>query len=103
MRNKLVEIVKKMKELSILGIKNYLNSINAWLSSPDAKDVDCSQKKKALEEMFVKSKVSLIYGAAGTGKTKLIEYISKYHNQGSKLYLANTHSAISNLRSRIKK
>ena len=47
------------------------------------------------------SKVSLVYGAAGTGKTKLIEHISKFHNERSKLYLANTHSAVSNLRSRI--
>lgn len=100
--NAVVEIVKKLKELSTSGIKNYSNSINAWLSSPDANDVDCRQKKKALKEMFTKSKVSLIYGAAGTGKTKLIEHISKYHNQGSKLYLATTHSAVSNLRGRIK-
>lgn len=100
--NAVVEIVKKLKELSVLGIKNYSNSINAWLSSTDAMDVDCPQKKDALRAMFIKSKVSLIYGAAGTGKTKLIEYISKYHNQGAKLCLANTHSAISNLQSRIK-
>lgn len=99
--NAVVEIVEKLKELSTSGIKNYSNSINAWLSSSDS-DVDCLQKKLALKEMFIASKVSLIYGAAGTGKTKLIEHISKYHNERSKLYLANTHSAVSNLRSRIK-
>ena len=59
------------------------------------------RKKAALRGMFTASKVSLIYGAAGTGKTKLIEHISKFHNERSKLYLANTHSAVSNLRSRI--
>lgn len=97
-----VEIINKLKTISTAGIKNYSNSINAWLSSPDAVDVDCPQKKEVLRRMFAASKVSLIYGAAGTGKTRLIEHISKYHNQGSKLYLANTHAAVSNLRNRIK-
>ena len=99
--NAVVEIVKKLKGLSTLGIKNYSNSINVWLSSSDS-DVDCPEKETTLKEMFIASKVSLIYGAAGTGKTKLIEHISKYQNQRSKLYLANTHSAVSNLKSRVK-
>jgi hypothetical protein len=98
--NAVVEIIKKLKDLSTSGIKNYSNSINAWLSLPDS-NVDCPQKEAALKEMFTASKVSLIYGAAGTGKTKLIEHISKFHNERSKLYLANTHSAVSNLKSRI--
>jgi hypothetical protein len=98
--NAVLETIRKLKELSTSGIKNYSNSINAWLSSADS-DVDCPQKELALRKMFEKSKVSLIYGAAGTGKTKLIEHISKYHNERSKLYLANTHSAVSNLKSRI--
>ncbi len=98
--NAAIEIIQKLKDLSTTGIKNYSNSINAWLSSPNS-DVDDPQKEDALKKMFTTSKVSLIYGAAGTGKTKLIEHISKYHNDGSKLYLANTHSAVSNLKSRI--
>ncbi len=98
-----VGIITKLKEISGSGIKNYSNSINAWLSSSDSDvDVNSPEKKEALKKMFVSSKVSLIYGAAGTGKTKLIEHISKYHNQGSKLYLTNTHAAKSNLQSRIK-
>lgn len=101
--NAVVEITTKLKERSVSGIKNYSNSINAWLASSDSDvDVNSPEKKEALERMFVASEVSLIYGAAGTGKTKLIEHISKYHNQGSKLYLTNTHSAKSNLQSRIK-
>lgn len=98
-----VEIISKLKKISASGIKNYSNSINTWLSSSDCDvDVNSPEKKEALKQMFVASKVSLIYGAAGTGKTKLIEHISKYHNQGSKLYLTNTHAAKSNLQSRIK-
>lgn len=95
-----VEIIEKLKELSKSGIKNYSNSINAWLS-PSGSRVDCPQKEMVLKKMFETSKVSLIYGAAGTGKTKLIEHISEYNNDKSKLYLANTHSAVSNLKGRI--
>jgi len=98
--NAVLDIIKKLKDLSTAGIKNYSNSINTWLSSPGS-DVDCPQKEAALRDMFTTSKVSLIYGAAGTGKTKLIEHVSKFQNERSKLYLANTHSAISNLKSRI--
>jgi hypothetical protein len=101
--NAVVEVIDKLKGISNSGIKNYSNSINAWLSSSDSDvDVNSPEKKEALKQMFIASKVSLIYGAAGTGKTKMIEHISKYHNQGSKLYLTNTHAAKSNLQSRIK-
>ena len=98
--NAVVEIIGRLKGLSSSGIENYSNSIKVWLDSPES-DVDCSQKKGVLEEMFAMSKVSLIYGAAGTGKTKLIEHISKYYNERSKLYLANTNAAVSNLKSRV--
>ena len=98
--NAVVEIIRNLKKISTSGIGNYSNAINTWLSSPES-DVDCPEKRKALKNMFIASKVSLIYGAAGTGKTRLIEHISKYHNERSKLYLANTHAAVSNLRSRI--
>ena len=97
--NAVVEIIRKLKELSKTGIKNYSNSVKAWLSSQS--DIDDLLKKSALINMFANSKVSLIYGAAGTGKTRLIEYISSYNNAVSKLYLATTHSAINNLRNRI--
>jgi len=98
--NAVIEIIRELQILSSSGIKNYSNTINSWLSMPEA-GVDCDQKKEALREMFSASKVSLLYGAAGTGKTKLIEHISKFHNERSKLYLSNTHSAVSNLKSRI--
>ena len=95
-----IEIIKEIKNFSTSGIQNYSNSINTWLNKSES-IFDSDEKKEILKKMFAESNVALIYGAAGTGKTKLIEYISKYHNELSKLYLANTHSAVSNLRSRI--
>ncbi len=58
-------------------------------------------KKVTLEKLFVNSQVMLIYGAAGTGKTTLINYISNMMNQSKKLFLTKTHTALQNLKRRI--
>ncbi|GFI43387.1 RecBCD enzyme subunit RecD [Lachnospiraceae bacterium] len=58
-------------------------------------------KKVALQKLFVNSQVMLVYGAAGTGKTTLINYISNMMNQSKKLFLTKTHTALQNLKRRI--
>lgn len=58
-------------------------------------------KEIALQKLFVNSRVLLIYGAAGTGKTTLINYISNMMNQSKKLFLTKTHTALQNLQRRI--
>ena len=58
-------------------------------------------KRAALQKLFVYSQVMLIYGAAGTGKTTLINYISNMMNQSKKLFLTKTHTALQNLKRRI--
>ena len=58
-------------------------------------------KKVALQKLFVNSQVMLIYEAAGTGKTTLINYISNMMNQSKKLFLTKTHTALQNLERRI--
>lgn len=55
----------------------------------------------SLQKLFVNSQVMLIYGAAGTGKTTLINYISNMMNQSKKLFLTKTHTALQNLERRI--
>jgi energy-coupling factor transporter ATP-binding protein EcfA2 len=94
------EIIEKLKELSNSGIKNYSNSVDSWLSS-GSDNIDCKDKKEILKTMFESSKVALIYGGAGTGKTRLIEHISGFFHDQSRLYLANTHPAKNNLESRV--
>ena len=93
-------IIEKLKELSILGIKNYSNSIEAWLQSDDH-GVDCDEKKSILKQIFANSHVGMIYGSAGTGKTRLINHISNFYKDEKKLYLANTNPAVNNLERRI--
>lgn len=59
------------------------------------------QKLLAIKNIFKKSNVALIYGAAGTGKTTLMNYISSLMADSNKLYLAKTHTALQNLKRRI--
>ena len=51
-------------------------------------EIDDLVKKNILVSLFDSSKVAVIYGAAGTGKTRMIEHISAYFGSEHKLYLA---------------
>ncbi len=93
-------IVGELVDLAKSGVPNYVNSVNAWLQSA-VHIVDCDEKKKALARMFEHSKVSLIYGSAGTGKSTLINHISHFFSNRNKLYLANTNPAVDNLKRRV--
>jgi len=95
-----LQIIKKLKDLSSRGVKNYSNSVNAWLQSLTYQ-IDCPEKKEALKKMFENSKVALVYGSAGTGKSTMINYISNFFNNENKLYLANTNPAVDNLRRKV--
>lgn len=95
------QIIQRLKSISKNGISGYTAMVDAWLSTPGL-SVDCPDKRMALRNMFVGSRVAFIYGAAGTGKTMLIDYLSNIFNDKDKLYLANTNPAVENLKRRIK-
>lgn len=80
---------------------DYSESINVWLGSEES-EVDCEEKRVILRKMFAQSKVAVIYGSAGVGKSTLIKHISQYFNDSDKLYLTQTNSANENLRRRVK-
>ena len=95
------EILRRLIELSQNGIGGYKHSIQYWMDqNPEV--VNCAEKKEILLEMFETSSVSLIYGAAGTGKTYLLNHISQFFDDKNKLYLANTNPAVENLKRKIK-
>ncbi|WP_420552911.1 ATP-dependent DNA helicase [Tenacibaculum aiptasiae] len=96
-----VYIINKLKKLTTKGIGNYSNSVDSWLQS-EGYIIDCEEKKNSLIEMFEQSNVAFIYGAAGTGKTTMINHISNFFNSDNKLFLANTNPAVNNLERRVK-
>ena len=90
-------IIKKLLDLSSSGVPQYTESANSWISQ-NSNLLDDSNKQNALRLMFAKSRVALIYGAAGTGKSTLIRHTAKFWEDNDKIFLANAHSAVNNLR-----
>lgn len=92
--------LRQLKKLSASGISNYQASVDYWIST-NVHIIDCEEKKKAIRDMFVSSRVALIYGPAGTGKSTLINHVSHHFSNNPKIYLANTNPAIDNLRRKV--
>lgn len=95
------QIIEELIKLSKEGIAGYKNFANNWMDkNPEA--VNCDEKRLILQEMFKSSKVYLIYGAAGTGKTYLLNHVAQLFDSSRKLFLANTNPAVDNLRRKMK-
>jgi energy-coupling factor transporter ATP-binding protein EcfA2 len=93
-------IINELKKLSSVGVENYTHSVNFWLES-SVYNIDCDEKRNILRQMFGESRVALIYGSAGTGKSTIINHLSHFFNEKKKLYLAKTNPAIDNLRRKV--
>lgn len=94
------KIIKKLQEFAASGVANYASSVDAWLAR-ESYIIDDDSKKKILRCMFSNSHVAMIYGSAGTGKSMLIKHTANFFADQDKLFLANTHSAVDNMRRRI--
>lgn len=90
------KVIKKLQELAESGIENYSDDVNSWLISYDY-EIDCEEKKGIITRIFSESKVGVIYGSAGVGKSTLINHVSHYLNDADKLYLTQTNPAKENL------
>jgi DNA replication protein DnaC len=99
--NDTAEIIKQLKELSDSGITGYTNFVNSWLTQNPSYRIDSLEKLDALKTVFSNSHVALIYGSAGTGKSTLINHISNLYNDRKKIYIANTHPAVDNMRRKV--
>lgn len=96
-----IAILKKLQELSSEGIAGFKNSVNFWIDI-EGYNIDDENKKEIMLNLFENSRVALIYGSAGTGKTYMIKHIANYYSDERKIFLANTHPAVENLKRRIK-
>ena len=89
-------IIEKLQELAESGIENYSTNVNAWLLF-DGYEIDCDEKKDIIRQIFSDSRVGVIYGSAGVGKSTLINHVSHFLNDEPKLYLTQTNPAKENL------
>jgi helicase, putative len=95
-----IKIIQNLRELSSSGVTGYSLSVASWLFR-DSYRIDDDNKNSAMHSMFASSHVALIYGAAGTGKSTLINHISNFWSEQKKLFLANTHPAVDNLKRKV--
>ena len=94
--NETVSIVEKLQKYASSRIDGYTQAVERWLDET-SRSIDDPAKKDALRQLFSQSRVALIYGAAGTGKSTMVNHIAHYFNDKKKLFLAHTHPAIDNL------
>ena len=98
--NETVSIVEKLQEYASSRIDGYTQAVERWLNET-SRNIDDPAKKDALKQLFSQSRVALIYGAAGTGKSTIVNHIAHYFNDKQKLFLAHTNPAIDNLKRRV--
>ena len=94
------KVIENLQELSQSGIENYSSDVEFWLLF-DGYEIDCDEKKEIITRIFSESKVGVIYGSAGVGKSTLINHVSHYLNDEAKLYLTQTNPAKENLMRKI--
>jgi hypothetical protein len=93
-------ILERLQSMSASGVSGHDRAVERWLDETPLK-VDDEVKKDALKALFLKSRVALVYGAAGTGKSTMANYIGNYLGDNSKLYLAHTNPAKANLERKV--
>ena len=98
--NDTVGIVERLQALADTGVSGHEQAVERWLDETTLK-VDDESKRAALKSLFSRSRVALIYGAAGTGKSTMVNYIANYFGENSKLFLAHTNPAKANLERKV--
>lgn len=98
--NDTCNIVEKLKEYSVGGVAGYAEAVDRWLSESGNR-IDDESKVYALHQLFRNSRVAVIYGAAGTGKSTLVNHIAHFFSDKRKLFLAHTNPAIDNLKRKV--
>ena len=98
--NETASIVEKLQEYASSRIDGYTQAVERWLDETP-RSIDDPVKENALKQLFSQSRVALIYGAAGTGKSTMVDHIAHYFNDKEKIFLAHTNPAIDNLNRKV--
>ena len=103
--NKTVRIISMLGRLSkhSCGISSCFSAerVERLKALPDKSRLDDPVKADILVNMFQNSRVHFVYGAAGTGKTTLVNHITSLTASQQKIYLAQTNPAVENLRRKV--
>lgn len=89
-------IIERLKKFCSSGISGYTQAVTRWIGE-SSQSIDVPVKNQALTQLFSNSMVALIYGAAGTGKSTMVDHIAHYFSDKRKLFLAHTNPAKDNL------
>lgn len=95
-----VAIIRELQNYASAGVDGYEESVQRWLEDLPFL-IDDPAKETALKQLFSQSKVALIYGAAGTGKSTMVNYVASRFSENNKIFLAHTNPAVDNLRRRV--
>ncbi|WP_415889389.1 ATP-dependent DNA helicase [Neptuniibacter sp. SY11_33] len=94
-------IVEKLQKFTSSNINGYAQAVERWLHET-AHGIDDPEKQNSLKQLFSQSCVALVYGAAGTGKSTMVDHIAHYFNDKKKLFLAHTNPATDNLKRKVR-
>lgn len=95
-----VAIIEKLQEAAGEGLNRHAEDVQDWLDANPGM-IDDPSKAEALKALFEQSNVALVVGAAGTGKSTMVNHIANFFSDKSKLFLAHTNPAVDNLKRRV--
>ena len=100
---KIIEVLKDLTSEPFSAVSSAFSelAVEELEALPEGVRLDDQIKKKILINMFLLSRVHFIYGAAGTGKTTLVNHISHLLLDKKRIFLAKTHPAVENLRRKV--
>lgn len=101
------EIINRLQELQTPN-PNYRDKAEQWMAVQGVESaieapvkLDDDLKARLLPKMFETSRVAVLYGAAGTGKTTMVNVVSQLFSDERKLFLAHTNPAVDNLKRKL--
>jgi hypothetical protein len=98
--NSTIDIISILQQSISIGYYPYPLLYSKFKDYDDYEFTD-KAKESICSNLFLNSKIGLIYGSAGTGKTEMIMIVSKIFTGKKIAFLAKTHSAVNNIRTRI--
>ncbi len=99
--NKSISIIKEMEQCANAFDRDLRDIIDCYVNFNFDKTDISEDKIKLLNSIFTMGNLALIYGSAGTGKTKMVELLSEAFENYNKYFISTTNAAVGNLSSRI--